>query len=60
MFATAVDALERGYVVSMPHDCQAGMTELGEKRTLLTLATMPPYDPIYLRSTCDRRASAAG
>lgn len=49
MKATAVDALQRGYVVTIPEDCQAGSSELAEKGTLLTLATMPPYDPIYLR-----------
>ena len=48
--ATATDALQRGYVVTIPPDCQAGMSELGEQVTLLTLSTMPPYDPIYLRA----------
>lgn len=47
--ATAVDALQRGYVVTVPPDCQAGVTEIAEQVTLLTLATMPPYDPFYLR-----------
>jgi nicotinamidase-related amidase len=48
--ATAIDALQRGYVVTIPPEAQAGMTQLGEMVTLLTLATMPPRDPIYLRA----------
>lgn len=48
---TASDALQRGYVVTVPADCQAGTGELIEKATLLTLSTMPPYDPIYLRKS---------
>jgi nicotinamidase-related amidase len=51
MTATATDALQRGYVVTIPPDCQAGMDELTEGAALLTLSTMPPYDPIYLRRT---------
>lgn len=47
--ATAVDALQRGYVVKVPPDCQAGVTAVAEQVTLLTLSTMPPYDPIYQR-----------
>jgi nicotinamidase-related amidase len=48
--ATAVEALQRGYVVDIPQDSQAGMSELAEHVALLTLSTMPPYDPIYLRT----------
>lgn len=47
--ATATEALQRGYVVTIPQDSHAGVSELAEQVTLLTLATMPPYDPIYLR-----------
>jgi len=47
--ATATDALQRGFVVTIPPDCQAGMSELGEQFTMLTLSSMPPYDPRYLR-----------
>ena len=47
--ATAVDALQRGYVVTIPPDSQAGVSQLAETVAMLTLATMPPYDPIYLR-----------
>jgi nicotinamidase/pyrazinamidase len=49
LHATATDALQRGFVVTIPPDCQAGLSALTENVTLLTLATMPPYDPIYLR-----------
>lgn len=48
--ATAVDALQRGYVVTIPPDSQAGMSAIAEQMTLLNLSAMPPYDPIYLRS----------
>jgi len=47
---TAADALQRGFVVTVPPDSQAGTTFLGEQMTLLTLSTMPPYDPRYLRA----------
>jgi nicotinamidase-related amidase len=47
--ATAVDALQRGYVVTVPPDCQAGFSVLAEQLTMLVLSTMLPYDPIYLR-----------
>jgi nicotinamidase/pyrazinamidase len=49
--ATAVDALQRGYVVSIPPDSQAGVSELAENFTMLSLSAMPPYDPLYLRAT---------
>lgn len=48
---TATDALQRGFVVTIPPDCQAGVSALAENVTLLTLSTMPPYDPRYLRKT---------
>ena len=47
--ATAVEALQRGYVVTIPPDSQAGLSAISEMVTMLTLSTMPPYDPIYLR-----------
>lgn len=50
LLATAMDALQRGYVVTVPPDCQAGSSPQAEQMALLTLATMPPYDPIYLRA----------
>jgi nicotinamidase-related amidase len=49
MQVTAADALQRGYVVDLPGDCQAGSSAPMEMATLLTLSTMPPYDPLYLR-----------
>jgi nicotinamidase-related amidase len=49
--ATATDALQRGFVVTIPPDCQAGVSEIAEHVTLLTLSTMPPYDPLYLRKS---------
>jgi nicotinamidase-related amidase len=50
LMATAIDALQRGYVVTVPPECQAGSSLLAEQMALLTLAAMPPYDPIYLRA----------
>lgn len=47
--ATAHDALQRGYVVTIPPDTQAGATEVAEQVTLLSLALMPPFEPRYLR-----------
>ena len=49
LHATAVEALQRGYVVTIPPDSQAGLSALVEGVTMLTLSAMPPYDPIYLR-----------
>ncbi len=48
--ATATDALQRGFVVTIPPDSQAGTSAIGEQVTLLSLSAMPPYDPRYLRS----------
>jgi len=47
--ATAMDALQRGFVVTIPPDCQAGATEVAEQVTLLTLSALPPFSPRYLR-----------
>jgi nicotinamidase-related amidase len=47
IFATAVDALQRGFAVTVPPDCQAGGTELGEKATLVALSAMAPYAPRF-------------
>jgi nicotinamidase/pyrazinamidase len=46
--ATATDALQRGFVVTIPPDCQAGLSAMAEGFAMLTLSTMPPYDPRYL------------
>jgi nicotinamidase-related amidase len=49
LFATAAEALQRGFVVTIPADCQAGLTPVAEAVTLATLSTMPPFEPRYLR-----------
>ena len=50
LHATAVEALQRGYVVTIPPDSQAGVSAMAESMTLVNLSAMPPYDPIYLRA----------
>jgi nicotinamidase/pyrazinamidase len=47
--ATAHDALQRGFVVTIPPDTQAGASEIAEQVTLVSLALMPPFEPRYLR-----------
>lgn len=47
--ATAHDALQRGFVVTVPPDSQAGASMIGEQVTLLALSAMPPFEPRYLR-----------
>jgi nicotinamidase-related amidase len=47
--ATAMEALQRGFVVTIPPDCQAGTSELAEQVAMLTLSAMPPFEPRYLR-----------
>jgi nicotinamidase-related amidase len=49
LFATAVEALQRGFVVTIPPDSQAGFSELAEQVTLGTLSSMAPFEPRYLR-----------
>lgn len=49
LFATAVEALQRGFVVTIPADSQAGFSEIAEQVTLATLSTMAPFEPRYLR-----------
>ncbi|UQA59599.1 isochorismatase family protein [Polyangium aurulentum] len=49
IFATAKDALERGFVVTVPPDCQAGMSALAEQVTLTTMSALAPFEPRYLR-----------
>ncbi len=48
--ATAHDALQRGFVVTIPPDAQAGASEIAENVTLVSLALMPPFEPRYLRA----------
>jgi nicotinamidase/pyrazinamidase len=50
MLATAKDALERGFVVTIPPDCQAGTSAVAEHVTLATLAALVPFEPRYLRA----------
>jgi nicotinamidase-related amidase len=47
--ATTMDALQRGYVVTIPPDCQAGTSAVTEQVTLATLAVLPPFEPRYAR-----------
>ena len=49
MSATAHDALQRGYVVTIPPELQAGASAVAEHVTLLSLSLMPPFEPRYLR-----------
>jgi nicotinamidase-related amidase len=49
--ATATDALQRGFVVTIPPGCHAGVSAVAEYVAALTLSTMPPYDPRYLRKS---------
>lgn len=49
LFATAAEALQRGFVVTIPPDSQAGFSEIAELVTLGTLSTMVPFEPRYLR-----------
>lgn len=46
LFATATDALQRGYRLEMPEDCQAGSSEGVEKVILGTLSVMAPTLPL--------------
>jgi nicotinamidase-related amidase len=45
IFATATDALQRGFAVEIPTATQAGAAELHEQVTLGVLRVMPPYGP---------------
>lgn len=49
MTATAIDALQRGFVVTIPPDCQAGNSAATEMASLAALSVMPPFEPRYLR-----------
>jgi nicotinamidase-related amidase len=48
--ATAIDALQRGFVVTVPEDCQAGSSPATEMASLAAISVMPPFEPRYLRS----------
>ncbi len=45
LFATATDAMQRGYAVEVPPDSQAGVAEELERATLAALSLMAPYGP---------------
>ena len=45
LMATATDALQKGFAVSVPADTQAGLTEQTEATTLATLQLLVPYAP---------------
>jgi nicotinamidase-related amidase len=45
MYATALDALQRGYRVEVPEDCQAGSSILAERTILATLSALAPSVP---------------
>ncbi len=49
LFATATDALQRGYRVEVPRDCQAGSSPEAEKVILGTLTVMAPTLPFEAR-----------
>ena len=48
--ATAIDALQRGFVITVPDDCQAGSTPATEMASLAAISVMPPFEPRYLRA----------
>lgn len=45
VLATATDALQRGYVVEVPADAQAGATVETEQAAMLVLSLLTPYGP---------------
>lgn len=45
VFATATDALQRGYAIELPRDCQAGSSAESERVVLNTLTVMAPTAP---------------
>jgi len=45
VLATATDALQRGFVVEIPVDSQAGASPGAEAAALAILSVMPPYGP---------------
>ena len=45
LLATATEALQRGFVVEVPADSQAGSNEIVERVAMSVLSIMPPYGP---------------
>jgi nicotinamidase-related amidase len=58
IMATATDALQRGFVVEVPPDAQAGAAEELERAALGTLSVMAPYGPAR-QKRLERLAQAA-
>ena len=56
--ATATDALQRGFVVEIPPETQAGSSPQAEQATLGTLGVMAPFGPAR-KARLDRLAIAA-
>jgi nicotinamidase-related amidase len=50
IYVTATDALQRGFVVTVPPDAQAGMSAVAEQVALVTLSALAPFEPRYLRA----------
>lgn len=55
LMATATDAMQRGYVVEVPPDSQAGAAEELERATLAALSFMAPYGPARKLLVAGRR-----
>jgi nicotinamidase-related amidase len=49
--STATDALQRGFVVTIPPECQAGSSFVGEMLVLVNVSAMAPFEPRYLRQS---------
>lgn len=45
LMATATDALQRGYAIEVPPDCQAGLAEPLEQGAMAAMRLMAPYGP---------------
>ncbi len=45
LMATATEALQRGFAVEVPADCQAGISETGERVALGVFSVLAPYAP---------------
>jgi nicotinamidase/pyrazinamidase len=45
LFATATDALQKGFAVRVPAELQAGINESAEQNTLAVMSVLVPYKP---------------
>jgi nicotinamidase-related amidase len=59
LLTTATDALQRGFVVEIPPDAQAGYSAAGEQFALAVLAALIPYVPTR-KARLERIAAKAG